>query len=125
MMTPEFGELHQELRAVAGDLGLEVQTDPQPLRNRFIRSDQYSYIREGVPSLATKIGVLPDSPEAEIERKWQQERYHAVGDDLDQPVDIEALGAYLDFAQRLAVRVAKRDQRPKWYEASVFGKKLP
>jgi Zn-dependent M28 family amino/carboxypeptidase len=118
----EESDLAQDARAVAADLGIEVQTDPQPLRNRFIRSDQYSYIREGVPSLATKIGVLPDSPEAEIERKWQQERYHAVGDDLHQPVDIEALGAYLDFAQRLAVRVANREQKPKWFGTSVFSK---
>jgi hypothetical protein len=118
----EESDLAQDARAVAADLGIEVQTDPQPLRNRFIRSDQYSYIREGVPSLATKIGVLPDSPEAEIERKWQQERYHAVGDDLHQPVDIEALGAYLDFAQRLAVRVANREQKPKWFGTSVFSR---
>ena len=116
----EESDLANDARAVAADLGLEVQSDPQPLRNRFIRSDQYSYIRVGVPALATKIGVLPDSPEAEIERKWQLERYHAVSDDLDQPVDIESLGAYLNFAQRLAVRVANREQKPQWFETSVF-----
>ncbi len=118
----EESDLAEDARAVAGELGLGVQTDPQPLRNRFIRSDQYSYIRVGVPSVATKIGVLPDSPEAEIERKWQLERYHAVGDDLQQPVDLTALGAYLDFATRLAVRVANRAEPPKWFDTSVFRK---
>jgi Peptidase family M28 len=118
----EESDLADDARAVAGALGLEVQTDPQPLRNRFIRSDQYSYIRVGVPSVATKIGVAPGSPEAEIERLWQQDRYHGVSDDLNQPVDLTALGAYQDFATKLAARVANRAERPKWFDTSVFRK---
>lgn len=118
----EESDLADDARAVAQDLGIEVQTDPQPQRNRFIRSDQYSFIRAGVPSLATKIGVLTDSPEAEIERKWQMERYHAVGDDLDQPVDLAAMGAYQEVVKRLAVRVANRAEAPRWYPSSAFAK---
>jgi hypothetical protein len=64
--------------------------------------------------------VLPDTPEAEIERKWQMERYHAVGDDLDQPVDLAAMGAYQELVKRLAVRVANRTQAPRWYPSSAF-----
>jgi hypothetical protein len=64
--------------------------------------------------------VLPDSPEAELERKWLLERYHGVGDDLDQPVDIPAIGAYQELARRLAVRVANREQKPRWNPESVF-----
>jgi Zn-dependent M28 family amino/carboxypeptidase len=118
----EESDLADDARAVAQDLGVEVQSDPQPQRNRFIRSDQYSFIRMGIPSLATKIGVLPDSPEADIERKWLNERYHAVGDDLDQPVDIAAIGAYQELVKRLAVRVANRAEKPRWYPASAFAK---
>jgi Zn-dependent M28 family amino/carboxypeptidase len=118
----EESDLAEDARAAARAMGVEVQTDPQPQRNRFIRSDQYSFIRAGVPSLATKIGVLPDSPEAGIERQWLTERYHAVGDDLEQPVDIAAIGAYQEFARRLAVRVANRVHAPRWYDTSVFSK---
>jgi hypothetical protein len=110
---------------VAAGLGVEVQADPQPQRNRFIRSDQYSFIRAGVPSLATKIGVQPDSPEAELERKWQMERYHAVGDDLGQPVDFAAMGAYQELVKRLAMRVANRADKPRWYDSSVFSRLTP
>ena len=42
-------DLGDDVRAVAAAVGIGVQADPQPLRNRFIRSDQYSFIREGVP----------------------------------------------------------------------------
>jgi len=50
-----------------------VQTDPEPQRNRFIRSDQYSFIREGVPALAFKVAFEPNSPEAKISAEWTRE----------------------------------------------------
>jgi Zn-dependent M28 family amino/carboxypeptidase len=37
-------------------MGIEVQLDPEPARNSFIRSDQYSFILHGIPALAMKDG---------------------------------------------------------------------
>jgi hypothetical protein len=112
--------LGDDARAVAGGLGLQVQPDPQPQRNRFIRSDQYSFIRTGVPSLALKVGYLPDSPEAKIDQQWFKERYHAPSDDLSQPVDFSAIGTYADVLQRLALRIANAPGAPAWKPESVF-----
>ena len=42
-----------------------VQPDPEPLRNLFIRSDQYNFIRHGVPSLIMSVAPEPGSPEVE------------------------------------------------------------
>ena len=113
-------ELGDDVRAVAASAGLRVQPDPQPLRNRFIRSDQYSFIRAGIPALATKVGFEPNSPEAELDRKWMAERYHAVGDSPDQPVDLSAVGQYENVIRQLALRIANRDQAPRWRAESVF-----
>ena len=44
------------VRQVAQQQGVQVQADPEPLRNAFIRSDQYSFIRQGIPSLAMSVG---------------------------------------------------------------------
>src|SRR6185437_1602119 len=43
-------------RDVAQSLGVQVQADPEPQRNSFIRSDQYNFIRHGVPALAMGVG---------------------------------------------------------------------
>ena len=48
--------LGETVRAAAKELGVDVQTDREPEQNRFIRSDQYSFIRRGIPSLAFKFG---------------------------------------------------------------------
>src|SRR5207248_2275190 len=74
-------DLGQDIRAVATEAGVGVQVDPEPQRNRFVRSDQYSFIREGIPALAMKVGYEPNTAEAEMARKWTAERYHAVTDD--------------------------------------------
>ncbi len=108
------------VRQVAQQQGVQVQADPEPLRNSFIRSDQYSFIRQGIPSVAMKVGFKPGSPEAATEKKWLTERYHAPSDDLDQPVDLAAAGKFEDIVQGLTVRVANDPRRPAWESDSFF-----
>ncbi len=116
----EESSLGDDARAVATGLGIATQTDPQPERNRFIRSDQYSFIKVGVPALALKVGYVPGSPEEAIDQKWFKERYHAPADDLAQPVDFGAMGLYAELMQRLTLRVANAATTPAWRESSVF-----
>jgi Zn-dependent M28 family amino/carboxypeptidase len=113
-------DLTDDVTAVAREMGLTTAPDPEPQRNRFIRSDQYSFIREGVPALALKVGVAPNSPEAKIEADWTRDRYHAPSDDLTQPIDRAAATGFTDMIGRLALRVANRPTRPGWKADSFF-----
>jgi Zn-dependent M28 family amino/carboxypeptidase len=113
-------DLGNDVRASARAVGITVQADPEPQRNRFVRSDQYSFIRAGVPSLAMKVGYNENTPEAAIAAKWTAERYHAPSDDLNQPIDRSAAGKYVEVVRDLAVRIANRTDRPKWNDASFF-----
>jgi len=113
-------DLGADIRAVAADIKLSVQADPEPNRNRFIRSDQYNFIRSGIPALAMKVGYEENTPEAEIAHKWTAERYHAPSDDLDQPIDMSAADTYVSVVQALAVRIANRPDRPTWNANSFF-----
>jgi len=113
-------DLGEDIRATAGKLGIGVQADPEPQRNRFVRSDQYSFIKMGIPALAMKVGYEPGSPEAAIAAKWTAERYHAPSDDLNQPIDMSAAGTYVEVVRDLAARIANRADKPKWNNASFF-----
>jgi Zn-dependent M28 family amino/carboxypeptidase len=108
------------VRQVGQQEGVQVQPDPEPLRNSFIRSDQYSFIRQGIPSLAMSVGFKPGSPEAAAHKQWLTERYHAPSDDVNQPVDLAAAGKFEDIVQALAVKVANDPQRPQWNGDSFF-----
>jgi Zn-dependent M28 family amino/carboxypeptidase len=113
-------DLTDDVNAVAREMGIAIRADQQPLRNLFIRSDQYSFIREGVPALAMKVAAAPDSPEAKIETDWTRDRYHAPSDDLGQPIDRTAAASFTDMIGRLALRIANRPTRPAWKADSFF-----
>jgi Zn-dependent M28 family amino/carboxypeptidase len=113
-------ELGGDATAVAESLSVVPQPDPEPKRNIFIRSDQYSFIRCGVPALALKVGFDKGSPEERIAKDWLTQRYHAPSDDLAQPVDKRAAGQFNVLVARLLERVANRDDRPRWKDSSFF-----
>jgi Zn-dependent M28 family amino/carboxypeptidase len=113
-------DLGDRVRDVAKRLGLGVNPDPQPERNRFIRSDQYSFIRLGVPALAMKVSFEPGSPEAAIDAAWTRERYHQPSDDLQQPVDLGAAMTFTRLVGALSADVANHEARPQWKPGSFF-----
>ena len=112
--------LGDDVRAVAQQMEIKVQPDPDPVRNVFIRSDQYSFVRQGVPSVMVDIGNEKGSKEAAIEKKWLTERYHAPSDDVNQPVDKQAAATFNVLVERLIEHVANADARPSWQPKSFF-----
>jgi hypothetical protein len=116
----EESDLAADLKRAASSLGVEVLSDPEPERNAFVRSDQYSFIREGIPALSLKVGFLKDSPEHEIVKVWRRDRYHAPSDDLGQPVDLEAAAAFNRVVAKALLEIANRATRPRWNDDSFF-----
>ena len=114
--------LGDDAKAVAASQGLEMVPDPLPDRNVFIRTDQFSFVREGIPALVFKFGFAKGTPEFQIEHDWRANRYHSPSDDLDQPVMKEEAVKLDDFVTALAARVANADNRPTWLPDSVFRK---
>ncbi len=113
--------LGADARAVAAAQGLSMAPDPLPDRNVFVRTDQFSFVREGIPALAFKFGFARDTPEFAIEHEWRANRYHAPSDDLEQPGIMKEEAVKLDaYVAALARRVADADVRPEWLSGSVF-----
>jgi len=112
--------LGDDVRAVAQQAGVQIQADKEPEHNRFIRSDQYSFIKKGIPSLAFKFGYIPGTPEEKLFKDWYTDRYHAPSDDVNQPVDRAAAAQFNAILEKLALRVANSNQHPTWKSDSFF-----
>ena len=116
----EESDLGSRAAAIAQSMGIKPIADPEPLRNTFIRSDQYNFIRHGVPAVKCDVGFEPGSPEQKIFKDWLTNRYHAPSDDVNQPVDLQSAATYEEFTRRLLLETANTPTRPLWKPESFF-----
>ena len=114
--------LGQDAQAVCTKLGIELAPDPMPDHLIFVRSDQYSFIRKGVPSLMPSMSPRPGTAETGIFEAWLSNRYHAQADDLNQPIDVAGADAFNAFLIKLITRVADAPNRPSWHKTSFFAR---
>jgi Peptidase family M28 len=112
--------LGDDVRVVGSQSGVEAHSEYEPDRVLFIRSDQYSFIKVGVPALMCSFGYAPGSAEEKLRKAWSKDRYHGPADDLDQPVDLVGAAQYNSLMKKLVMRVADADQRPAWNSDSFF-----
>lgn len=112
--------LGMDAMMVGEAMGLPITPDPFPDRNVFVRSDQYSFIREGIPALFFKYGFKAGTPEATIEKAWRANIYHSPADDAKQPVMTDQAVKLNDYVAALTMWVADAETRPVWNDDSVF-----
>jgi hypothetical protein len=98
--------LQAEVAAVAGDR-VRVVPDPRPERNTVAGSDQYSFIRAGIPALLVR-GAATGAEERKLIVDIMARAYHQPGDDLSLPWKPETSGDFVRFMADLALRVANR-----------------
>jgi hypothetical protein len=124
-----FGAEHSSLGKVvekaAGHMKLSIGPDPMPEQVFFIRSDQYSFVKQGVPAIWPWPGFKSSDPKIDppaIFKKWNKERYHMVGDDIEQPgllfKEATKYGRFLFLCGEL---IAGNPERPVWNKGDFFG----
>jgi len=123
-----FGEDNSTLgtsaKNASEDAGLIVSPDPAPDEVRFVRSDQYSFVKRGVPSVCITSGFKTTDPKIDGEkttRSWLRTTYHMPQDESSQKMEWGS-GIKLIRANFLTgLRVANADQRPTWNSGDFFG----
>jgi Zn-dependent M28 family amino/carboxypeptidase len=120
----EHSSLGPMIDTISKTEGLEVSPDPLPEENFFVRSDQYSLVKEGVPAVAIEGGekaVDPKKNGAQIERDWIKNYYHSPQDDMKQSLDFNAAAKYTRLNLSLGYAIANEDSRPTWNPGDYFG----
>jgi len=120
----EHSTLGEEVASAAKVMGYDVSPDPMPEEVSFIRSDQYSFVLQGVPAVDIEDGVKSTDPKIngfEVIKKWLVTRYHTPLDSMDQPIDFDsaAKGAVMNFL--VGYQVAQHDRAPSWNKGDFFG----
>lgn len=112
-------DLGDVFRRVAKSESLKVVPDPMPARKYFIRSDQYPFIRKGIPALMLDSGAT-DSASAAAEEAWKSDHYHQPSDDAAQTLDLGAVARFDRFSLALTRAVADAPRKPQWKRESLF-----
>ncbi|KUG08318.1 M28 family peptidase [Solirubrum puertoriconensis] len=120
----QHSSLSEPVDRAAAYLGLTVEADPEPEQNRFIRSDQYSFVTQGIPALHIKYGNRTTDGQnnlSQLVQKWRAETYHKPQDDINGLFDFEAGKKYVQLNFLIGYQVANEPQRPTWKKGDFFG----
>ena len=86
----EHSSLEQTIDKVVAAEDFELAPDPIPEQVLFIRSDQYSFVTMGVPSVFLVLGFTSTDPAIDggaLFNAHLQTHYHQPSDDLSRPID--------------------------------------
>jgi hypothetical protein len=116
--------LEKNVAFAARQLDIEVQEDPMPEEVRFIRSDQYSFVLEGIPALHIKYGIKASNPSIDLvklTKEWQDKNYHKPSDEITNNFDYAAARKYVQLNFLISYSVAQTTDRPFWKPGDFFG----
>ena len=120
----EHSTVSDDVATAAKMMGYELTPDPMPEEVGFIRSDQYSFVLQGVPAVDVEDGIHATDPKIngfDVLKKWLVTRYHTPLDNMDQPIDFDSMakGSVMNFL--VGYEIAQRDAAPSWNTGDFFG----
>jgi hypothetical protein len=111
-------------RAIATE-GYTLSPDPMPEQNIFVRSDQYSFVKRGIPSVYLEPGFAATDPKVngrEVFESFLHGHYHQPSDDLSLPMDLGAVARFADANYLIAREIANDPVAPTWKPGNFFGR---
>jgi hypothetical protein len=122
----EHSSLAKQVDQAAGYLDLGVEPDPEPKQARFTRSDQYSFVLQGIPALHIKYGSKTADGKNnmnDIAAAWRAKYYHKPQDDINGIFDFAAGKKYAQLNFLIGYLVAQDVQKPTWNAGDIFAGK--
>ena len=119
----EHSSLAKQVDEAAGYLGISVEPDPEPKQARFTRSDQYSFVLQGIPALHVKYGNKTADGKNnlnEIVAPWRAKYYHKPQDDINGIFDFDAGKKYAQLNFLIGYLVAQDAIKPTWNQGDIF-----
>ena len=110
-----------DVARAAAALGLQISPDPEPEEAYFVRSDNFNFVKKGIPAAQTFNGVAGLTPEQlKAYREFWRKRYHQPQDNFEADRDWEPFAQLTRFNFLLGVSIAQAPSRPTWNQGSWF-----
>ncbi|MCP9769601.1 M20/M25/M40 family metallo-hydrolase [Lacihabitans sp. LS3-19] len=117
----EHSTLMNIAEKAAKTLNLSVESDPEPTEGRFVRSDQYSFVKAGIPALHVKFGHINSNKNlAEDVKKWRATHYHKPSDQIENGFVWSASRKYAQVNFLISYMAAQDKNRVAWKKDDFF-----
>ncbi len=119
----EHSSLQKVVEEAAKAVNLQVEPDPDPSEGRFVRSDQYNFVKAGIPALHIKYGYAKANPALNLAEKvkiWRDANYHKVSDNLNDSFVWSAGRKYVQVNFLISYLIAQNPVRPSWNKGDFF-----
>lgn len=122
----EHSSMKSAVEAAAGFVGVKIVKDPIPEQAVFMRSDHFSFVRQGIPAIYIKSGSTTgdDRDGTKLNLDWRATTYHTPQDDMNQPFDWNAAARHVQLQFLIGYLTAQADARPIWNNGDFFGTKF-
>lgn len=124
VLGAEHSTLGPVAAAAAARSGFALGADPQPEEVFFVRSDQYPFVRAGVPAIAPKAGRKSSDPAVDLaarQEDFRKNHYHKPSDTTALPIHWPSVVRLADFATEVTLAVATDPVAPSWLPGDFFG----
>lgn len=120
----EHSTLQAAVDRAAAEIGVEVSPDPFPEEVAFVRSDQYAFVRAGVPAVYLDAGVAPanDAQDPKVAATWfLRNCYHRPCDQVDLPIQYGDAARLARMSAALSRVIGDDAAAPRWNAGDFFG----
>jgi hypothetical protein len=124
-----FGSTHSSLGPIvasaAEKINLSLSDDPMPEQALFTRSDHYSFVKVGIPSVFLMTGFKSKDPEIDggaVFGDFLKNHYHQHSDEITLPIRYDAAASFAEVNMMIGLEIANGDKRPTWNQGDFFGK---
>jgi len=119
----EHSTLDEVVASAVAEAGLTLTPDPFPEEVIFVRSDQYAFVRQGVPAVYLMAGIKPrdGSDGKALMTDWLAHHYHLPSDDVRHAINWPGAARLAYLNHRIGLLVGNAQARPAWKRGDFFG----
>ncbi len=124
-----FGSTHstmgQIVETAAKKIDIELSEDPMPEQALFTRSDHYSFVKAGIPSVFLMTGFKSTDDSIDggaVFGDFLKNHYHQHSDETTLPINYQAAANFALVNMMIGLEIADQSERPQWHKDDFFGR---
>jgi hypothetical protein len=119
----QYSSILKHIEYATRILKIDIEEDPEPEQGFFMRSDQYNFVKKGIPAVYFVNGRKTNVPGFDFDahlKQWRAKYYHKPADQIDGIFDFGALKTFVQLNFLVSYSLASDKEKPTWNKGELF-----